>query len=128
MQLIHTFHYDAGFNLQADVDLINKTIDITDGPDRAYLIYPYQNRHGEEQETVALWVLDDIESKEMLSAALGVPDPQLTAIRPWYVNWIKDGRLHVHKQSIGIDRGAHLLTMLADYDVLDRRSHLFGTG
>lgn len=127
MQLFHPCHYDAGFDLQADVDLINKTINVTDGPDRAYLIYPYQDRGGEEQETVALWVLDDIESREILAAVLGSPDPKLTTIRPWYINWIKDGQLHVHKQSIGIDRGAHLLTSLADYDLLDRRTHLFGT-
>jgi hypothetical protein len=128
MDTLLTLRFETDFDMQADVELAKKQLNYSEGPDRAYLIYPYENRGTTYEEVAALWQLDDAESREMLAAVLGAPDPRATAVKPWYINWIKNGQLHVHKQPIGIDRGAHLLTTLADYDLLDRRSHLFGTG
>jgi len=110
------------FELQADVELFNGITDWVDGPDRAYLIYPATDH---DEEVAALWVLDDAVSNEALAAVLAINEPSLSKAKPWFVHWISNGRLYRRKEAIGIDRGVHLLLTLADYDVLDRQSHLF---
>lgn len=126
MNVVHTMLYEPSFNIQADVHLEQKVISYSDGPERAYLIHPYQCSRGMEYtETVGLWVLD-ADGSEALAAVLGTPAPESSEARPWYVNWIKQGQLVAHKQWIGVDQGAHLLLTMQGCDILDRRTHLFG--
>lgn len=123
MNTFLTLAYDVDFDTQSDIDLLNGWVDMVDGPDRAYLIFPSASDKGEE--VAALWVLDDAYSNETLAAVLGIAEPSFTQDRPWFIRWIRNGRWFKRQEEIGIDRGVHLLLTLADYDVLDRKSHLF---
>lgn len=116
---------DAGFDVQTDVYLDQGIIDSAGGPDRAYLLMP--DAAGSDEETVALWLLDE-DASDTLAAVLDVPEPQPRAAQPWCVTWIAGGRLRVRRQRIGVDRGAHLLATLAHVDLLDREELLFGQG
>jgi len=118
---------EHSFDLQADVYLRQGSILASEGPDRAYLNYLYRDAQGREcEEVAALWLLDEAFAAETLASGLGAPDPQVCRIRPFRVLWIRDGLIASHSAPIGIDRAMWLLTALADKDVLDRQSQIFG--
>ena len=129
MDTFHTFAGDPGFDIQLDVHLVRGEASYSEGPDRVYLLYPYKDSAGREgEETVGIWRTDEPDAAETLASILGIQDSQVCAVRPWYVRWIRNGEIVLKQHWLGLDRGVHLIDLMSQYDLLDRRSHLFGFG
>ncbi len=118
MILFHTPKQEFTWDIQQDSHLFNGGNPRMTGPDRAWLI------DAATQETVGLWITDAPAAAKIVTEVLGMPDHQTSPARPWYIQWVRGGKLAVKKHFLSLDRGALLLIELVDYDLLDRRRHL----
>lgn len=118
---------DARVDVQRDTDLIQGMVGFSEGPDRAWLQHTYIDTcERKTTEVAALWLIESTIASRTLASALGAPvskspfDPGA-----WRVDWIIDGRV-ARSGRLSLDQAVFLIQMLADQNILDYPTHLFG--
>jgi len=120
MDVLLSFTRSLSFDVQKDVHLERGEVLVSGGPDRAYL------RLVGSEELVALWEIDSPESLGAVEAALVAPLPDGSEGRPFNLSVIRDGRLVVRRQPIGVDVAMWLLGVMAAENCLDYAAQVFG--
>lgn len=119
---------DDCVDVQGDTDLMQGRTVFCEGPNRAWLEYTNTNAQGHASaEVAALWLLDTVETASALACVLGVPEPYkgLAGANCWRVTWIVNGQI-ARRATLSLDRAVFLIQALADQNLLDYETHLFG--
>lgn len=133
METLISFIGRPAFDIQLDVHLEAGDVAFSGGPDRAYLYLPYNlpgaagrpdRRDG--AELLALWLTGSATASKLLTTALGAALPQAAELKPFEVTWIRDGKIAVKRQRMGVDAAMWLIAALATENQLDYTAHLFG--
>lgn len=132
METLISLTSQPAFDIQLDVHLESGDVAFSGGPDRAYLYLPYNlpgaagrpdRRDG--AELLALWLVG-VSASVLLTTALGAALPQTAELRPFEITWIRDGKIAVKRQRVGVDAAMWLIAALATENQLDYAAHLFG--